>query len=630
MRAVARCLGKNLRQSLHTIVTQTLESFVSTEKREIADRVTNLISFNKSFFIESNTAETSYTFIFSNSFSDFVAQLEFLFALENELGLFGGLEDVSELNSFYYEARTIVSDYISFVFEWFSKFFEVNISEFINSHKKMFIMIDNPYQKKQIPNKIERPEMNKLEVFVWEFAQILRAAQSAPHHYRELLHRHFASKGKSDTSIQSIVSQNELLNILLITQIEKSSELKSLLEILMKLYLSLAVRENLYLRYIFYSAKESQCVHDLTREILKCSFGLTGEKFKEGIFNSQKSTTELVLKHENLNFVMSCEWVHSIFAFLETVCINAVWSMEKNSAISTLSFAFNTLINNDVKNLMAKLGEMAIRRELFNAEGFSFEDNSVLFGLDSSRLKAMIKEQSEEKKAKRDSKRLFNGHNLMFAVLINLFDVICFLAGKLKEHLSAEISKLQSPLNETEVFRTCVEDLEVASRDFSNKKKSLLGYYVECLMEDFCSINFDKLRSANLGVIRHSEIHYVDPMIDKLAKNYEIFGVYLNEENLANLKSVSSHVILRKFRDLILTKTYNFQGSIVVKQEFEKLKNFCLESCEFMDEINQLNLIIELLTSIDRDYFDNFVNYSRGDLSETTIEQIRKSRVDLG
>ncbi len=621
-------LGKPQRETLQVIFKDNFSNFVDFEQNEIENRLKSLVSFNKSFYIEKLGEENSYTYIFSNSLADVFGKLESIYELERSLLLFDYPAETLEANAFYSSIASRIQDFLNFIFRELSKFFEVNIPEFIADNKKMFILIDQPYLKKQQPNKIERPDMNKLEVFVFEFSQILKTI----HTMKITARKEISQKIGNEELVNIALSKNELLNDLEMIHIEKSNHLRSFLEILMKLYLTLSIRESISLSYIFHSSKEIQCVIDLSKEILKASFGSQAEKIRNGVFGKHNSTDDLPFHHEDLDFTGSCDWLYTIFNFLEQVCINTLWSSDRNSIIATLSFIFNTIINSDLKNLMIKLGEMAVRKELFYEDGFAIEENSLLFTAELSDVKELIKSSIEEKKPKRDSRRIFNNHNLMFAVFVNLYDVLCGLINRLRDQLSIETDRLiqiTGSTAELAMIKSCIDDLEVASKDCFAKKKEILSFFSENLMNSFCNIQFDKFRLANLSTIRHCEVHYFDKMLEILTRGFKLFGIYLNEENFLVFMLSGCQFLLSKTRELILNKTYNFQGGLVAKQEYEKVKSFCLDHCEMVDEINQMNLIIELLTSIDQDYFDNFANFSKLDLTLETIETLRKCRTDL-
>lgn len=592
-----------------------LQMVMNNEKGQLKIRTNNLDSFSKSFFLECKNAETSYTFLFSESVGAVLKELTAIRKSESFLKIFAEIEQDQELKLKFYrslEENTLI--FIQDVLKEFMSFFQFNFESFAQNTKEMFILVDHPYQKQKKEGIADRFDINKLEIFITEFSQILQFCSNC--HFEMNVFSDEPDSMSPDQSVFHSNSNSHLLQEFNLWILEQIQFIKSIAEIVTKLQLIITVRESVILRFIFFSNQEPQCLYDIEKEFFKSSFAN---------FNFSKTiqSNAGILDHADLNFSRFNEWIYTIFYFLEAMVKNILTLVDEKSILSFLSFVFNVILNKDVKNLMIKLTEAAIRNDLFAEDAFHLEPIPKIIK-DPKAFSEQVKDIVEKKQSKKT--KVFSRHNLIFSCLLNMFETVISCIEKFK----TQIKKLiQETKIESAQLENTINDLDVVAKDFFFKKNVILKEFTEKCTEIFAFRHFEKFRNMNLASIRYNEVQIFDEMIDEIGQIYECFEIYFNEESFLSFKNISLIKLIKLFRETIALKSYNLQGSNIVKQEYLKLKEIVMLSCGHLNELRAVNFQIELLSSMDKDYFDNFSVFALEHLSEKEISEIRKSRIDF-
>ena len=603
---------------------------INSEKSQLQKRVKSLGKYSASFISEGDSSSSSYTFLFSEIVSSVLGELVNMTKSAKRMRVFltgsrncqNGCEWIAKLeNQLVCFLGEIVID--------FKSFFEFEYDIFMKETKEMFILIDHPYQKQKKDGVADKFDIHKLQIFITEMTKIIRVAADALTEIRSP-----SRDSRKDTPTTTGYLSNTLslvddavaphqpfsnsLPVLEIWLIEQNQFIKSVVETVTKLQLIVTVRDSSFLRLIFFSSQEPQCMFDIERELLNGTFDrLDWNKFGRGVYKRH-------IFHETINFTKSNEWVYSIFDFLEAMSRNVFSLMEEKSIVSFLSFASNVILNKDVKGLLAKLTELSIRKDLFGWDGFCLESiNMKIYET------VFFKEAVQELILKKQSikSRLFSRSNLMFASLVKMYETVENCLEKFEFQLKVCWGDCKK---ESKIVESTIEEISVVKRDFENKKKSILFDFSEKSGDIFARKYLEKFRNSNLSVLKfNNEQELLDDMIRELENVMELFEFYLSYDNLEIFKNHVFEKILGCFREIVIAKNYNMKGGCYVKYEYAKLKESVVKHCGSLSELRSLDFIVELVSAIDKDYFDNFGVLAEESLQENEIRKIRKLRIDF-
>jgi hypothetical protein len=214
----------------------------------------------------------------------------------------------------------------------------------------------------------------------------------------------------------------------------------------------------------------------------------------------------------------------------------------------------------------------------------------------------------------------------MFVSLLEMYQAVQHCVEKMKEALKRMVAKFGL---QGSTIDSTVDDLDVVLREFAGRRLALLREYVDRSTDNWSRKHLEKLRGFNLAVAKFNEANILDSLVTELGSVFSLYEVYFDETTVTIFRELVVVRVLAGFKETLFAKTYNLQGSAVIKGEYEKLKAFALETCGDIDGLRDLNMLTELVAAIDKDYFDNFASIVRESLSPKEVADLKATRIDF-
>ena len=569
-------------------IVESFENYVRLTKIELNDRMLSLNNFISSF-----NSEEHYTFIFENYVYELNLHLDNII----DVAAVGAGEPPKSLLK---RVISVFQQSCVYLLDKFHEFFEIDVKTFPDKYKELFIVINNPYKHSSSGMPIEKPEIQKIEVFLLEFSKIIGLVSMAVE------------------KLQAIGVQSDLNDFYVL----KSNDLRLVSEIYLRLCLSLFVRENRILPFIFYSLKEKDAGFDCFRTIMKSSFAVV-DTFSANL-------KEFEVRHDDLDFYSVTEWIDDLFKSYEQVLLKSINTREPNTIISTINWVVGTALNKDLRNLYNSIIESLIKPELFDdGRVYDFETGNPLFN-DTITVKRFNELISSLTKSQKPPKGLsVNYHNFIYALLVKLGDAFETNCNHLQVAIEEELTRIYGTANFGLIAVSAIQEIMVSLKLFSRLKNGLLVDFNKHLFEGVMTKHLEPLEMAGLHNATDAEMEILPDLPTKLHAFFHLFSVYLSKESFERFRASFLKFLAQTFLLIAHNKRYNYTGTCVLKKEYSRLQPFFIDSETEIEENDQCKMTFEILNAYDKEEFEGIADVYIDKLSPKQLEEIKSLRTDF-